>query len=46
MAETQPYNCQFTETKPAGDWTAVDYDDTKWQTGKGMFGTKDIRSTV
>ena len=42
IAETQPYNCQFTETKPAGDWTAVDFDDTKWQTGKGMFGTKDV----
>ena len=22
IAETQPYNCQFTETKPVGDWTA------------------------
>jgi len=42
IAETQPYNCQFTETKPAGDWTAVDFDDTKWLTGKGMFGTKDV----
>ncbi len=40
-AETQPYNCQFTETKPAGDWTSVEYDDTKWQTGKGFFGTKE-----
>jgi len=42
IAETQPYNCQFTESKPAGDWTAIDFDDTKWQTGKGMFGTKDV----
>jgi len=42
IAETQPYNCQFTESKPAGDWTAVDFDNTKWQTGKGMFGTKDV----
>lgn len=41
-AETQVYNCQFTEAKPAGDWTGVDYDDSKWQTGKGMFGTKDV----
>ena len=41
-AELQPYSCQFTETKPFGDWTSVDYDDSKWQTGKGMFGTKDI----
>jgi len=42
IAETQPYNCQFTETKPTGDWTAVNFDDTRWQTGKGMFGTKDV----
>jgi len=42
IAETQPYSCQFTETKPAGDWAGVDFDDTKWQTGKGMFGTKDV----
>src|SRR6187401_447766 len=42
IAETHLYNCQFTETKPAGEWTAIDFDDTKWQTGKGMFGTKDV----
>ena len=42
IAETKPYNCQFTESKPAVDWTAIDFDDTKWQTGKGMFGTKDV----
>ncbi|HJS54755.1 MAG TPA: DUF4964 domain-containing protein, partial [Chitinophagaceae bacterium] len=42
IAETQSYNCQFIESKPAGDWTAVEFDDSKWQTGKGMFGTKDV----
>ena len=42
IGETQPYNCQFTETKPTGDWTAIEFDDTKWLTGKGMFGTKDV----
>ena len=41
-ADLASYNCQFTETKPAGDWTSVDFDDSKWQTGKGMFGTKNI----
>lgn len=40
-SEEMPYSCQFTETKPEGDWTAIDYDDTKWQTGKGLFGTKE-----
>ncbi|HET9744239.1 MAG TPA: DUF4965 domain-containing protein [Chitinophagaceae bacterium] len=38
-AELQPYSCLFTETRPSGDWTTVDYDDSKWQTGKAMFGT-------
>lgn len=38
-AELRSYSCRFTETKPAGDWTALDYDDAQWQTGKGMFGT-------
>lgn len=41
-AELQLYSCQFTETKPTGDWTSIDYDDSKWQTGKGMFGTKNM----
>ena len=41
-ADIRSYNCQFTETKPAGDWTSVEYNDSKWQTGKGMFGTKNV----
>ncbi len=38
-AEMQPYTCRFTETKPLGDWASTGFDDSKWQTGKGMFGT-------
>ena len=41
-ADLQSYNCQFTETKPGGDWMSVDYDDSKWQQGKGLFGTKNM----
>ncbi len=41
-AELQSYSCQFTETRPLGDWTSPDYDDSGWNTGKGFFGTKDI----
>lgn len=41
-ADDQTYSCQFSEAKPAGNWIDVDYDDSKWQTGKGMFGTKDV----
>jgi glutaminase A-like protein/uncharacterized protein DUF5127/uncharacterized protein DUF4964 len=40
-AELRSYSCQYTEKKPDGDWTSIDYDDSKWQTGKGMFGTKE-----
>ena len=42
-AEMQPYSCRYTETKPLGDsigdWASTGFDDSKWQTGKGMFGT-------
>ncbi len=41
-ADFASYNCQFTEAKPAGNWTNVEYDDAKWQTGKGMFGTQNV----
>lgn len=41
-AEFGSYNCQFTETKPSSGWTGIEYDDSQWQTGKGMFGTKDV----
>src|ERR1043165_5620781 len=41
-ADMASYSCQFTESKPEGNWTSVDYDDSKWQTGKGLFGTKNI----
>ena len=41
-ADQQPYNCQYAETKPEGDWTSVDYNDSKWKTGQALFGTKDV----
>lgn len=41
-ADLQAYNCQFTETKPEGEWMSIEYNDSKWQKGKGMFGTKDL----
>jgi Domain of unknown function (DUF4964) len=40
-AEDSAYSCQYTETKPAGNWTSLNYDVSKWQTGKGLFGTKE-----
>jgi Domain of unknown function (DUF4965)/Domain of unknown function (DUF1793)/Domain of unknown function (DUF5127)/Domain of unknown function (DUF4964) len=40
-ADFQSYSCRYTETKPGADWLNADYDDSKWQTGQGIFGTKD-----
>ncbi|MFN8253640.1 MAG: DUF4965 domain-containing protein [Ferruginibacter sp.] len=36
------YDCTFTETNPGTDWTDINYDDSKWKKGKGMFGTADV----
>lgn len=41
-ADMASYTCQFTEAKPGGNWTSIDYDDSKWKTGKGLFGTKNM----
>src|SRR5436190_3818614 len=43
-ADFQSYSCRYTETKPGTDWLNADYDDSKWQTGQGIFGTKDAGS--
>lgn len=36
------FDCRFTETKPGDDWYAVNYNDTEWKNGKGMFGSKNM----
>jgi hypothetical protein len=43
-SDFEPYNCRFTEAKPDAGWIHAEYDDSKWQTGQGMFGTKDMGS--
>lgn len=43
-ADFQNYTCKYTEAKPGTDWLNADYDDSKWQTGQGLFGTKDAGS--
>ena len=40
-AEDSIYTCQYTETKPQGNWTSPEYDASKWQKGSGLFGTKE-----
>lgn len=36
------YDCRFTETGPADNWYEPAFDDNNWQTGKGMFGSKNM----
>ena len=45
-AEDSTYSSQFTEAKPVGEWTSVQYDDSKWQAGRGLFGTKEADPTT
>jgi hypothetical protein len=40
-SDFENYSCKFTETKPGADWFNAEFDDSKWQTGQGLFATKD-----
>lgn len=37
MAAGKPFDCHYTETAPAGEWTAIGYDDGAWKKGKAPF---------
>jgi hypothetical protein len=37
--EDEAYANRFTETKPADNWTAANFDDSQWQSGAGMLGS-------
>jgi len=37
--ETKPYDCRYTEQKPADTWMDPKFDDTAWTAGKAPFGT-------
>ena len=37
---------RWTTEKPAGDWTAENYDDSKWKTDRGAFGTMENEPTA
>ena len=39
----EPWTARYVmDRKPAGDWTAPDYDDASWQTGPGAFGSPEM----
>lgn len=37
---------RYTTQVPSGDWTAINYDDSLWQTDQGAFGTKENEPTA
>ncbi len=41
-AEDSAYSCQYTETKPAGSWTSLNYDVSKWQDPKTLWTSREI----
>ncbi|MDR0395354.1 MAG: DUF4965 domain-containing protein [Tannerella sp.] len=41
-AGNERWEASYTEKKPAGDWTAHDFDDRAWQKGKAAFGTPEM----
>lgn len=46
MTDSEQWQAQYTFTDPTAspeEWTAINYDDTEWNTGKGAFGTSEMR---
>lgn len=37
---------RYTTEKPASDWTSVEFDDSKWKSDRGAFGTKENEPTA
>jgi hypothetical protein len=44
-SDEEVYTVRYTEQKPGDDWVKEDFDDSKWQTGKGPFGNNDVAPT-
>jgi hypothetical protein len=45
-AEEKSYEVKFVETKPEGDWTSQNYDDSGWKTGMSPIGNFDGMSKL
>jgi hypothetical protein len=38
-ANSQPLDCNYTESKPSGEWSSMEFNDTGWNRGKAPFGS-------
>lgn len=45
-SEKEPQGWKYTFDKPNDDWFKPEFDDSKWQTGQGGFGTKGTPGAV
>lgn len=45
-ARSAPRAWQYTTAEPAGSWSAAEFDDAKWATGVGGFGTEQTPGAV
>ena len=45
-AEEQVSTWRYTTEQPADNWHAASFDDTKWSSGTGAFGTPDINPVI
>ena len=43
-AELVPQVWKYTTDSPNGDWSSIDYNDSKWKSGEAGFGTKGVDS--
>lgn len=37
-SDEKPYQCKYSESRPADTWTEASFNDNAWQTGTGPFG--------
>lgn len=45
-SEQGDWTGRYTTEKPASDWTSVSFDDSKWKSDRGAFGTKENEPTA
>lgn len=40
------YSASYSENKPSGNWTTIDYDDSSWEKGQAPFGDNEKAGTL